>query len=112
MSIRETRAMAAQAPRECELAVVGGGIAGLVAAAQAASRGASVALFEAAGVHGGLVFNVGTLDDYPAPGMLSGSALAQALHDRASALGAAFADLRVARIEPQANGFTLALDSG
>ena len=96
----------------CDIAVVGGGIAGLVAAAEAASRGAAVLLFEAAGMHGGLVVNVGALDDYPAPGTLSGVALAEALLARARASGAQTVAARVAHIEPAGDGYALVVDSG
>jgi thioredoxin reductase (NADPH) len=96
----------------CDVAVVGGGIAGLVAAAEAASRGAAVLLLEAAGMHGGLVINVGALDDYPAPGTLSGVALAEALLARARASGAQTVAARVDRIEPAGDGYALVVDSG
>ena len=96
----------------CDVAVVGGGIAGLVAAAEAASRGATVMLFEAAGMHGGLVVNVGALDDYPAPGTLSGIALAEALLARARTCGVQPVAAQVARVEPASSGYALIADSG
>ena len=94
------------------MAVVGGGIAGLVAAGEAASRGSTVTLFESAGVFGGLVFNVGALDDYPAPGTLSGSALAESLQQRAVRAGCKTVAELVVAIEPAAQGFVLRTDSG
>ena len=96
----------------CEIAIVGGGIAGLVAASEAASRGSTVTLFEGAGVFGGLVFNVGALDDYPAPGILAGSALAEALQQRAVLGGCTVISERIAGLEPSAQGYLLRSDTG
>ncbi len=51
-----------------DIAVIGGGIAGLTAAHHAALAGVSVGHFIADGMPGGLVMNVGALDGWPAAG--------------------------------------------
>ena len=80
---------------QCELAVIGGGIAGLTAAWNAAGRGAQVTLFEESGRFGGLVANIGVLDDYPAPGTLAGASLADALLLRCAGMHVAIDNSRV-----------------
>lgn len=70
-----------------ELAVIGGGIAGLTAAGHAARLGLSVTLFHEDDLYGGLVVNVGRLDGYPAVGEVSGAALAAALVEGNRELG-------------------------
>lgn len=95
-----------------DVAIIGAGIAGLAAAAQCVSRGASVALLESDGLHGGLVFNVGALDDYPAPGALSGAALGQALLERVQAAGARVLDARATAIEPTGRSLRVSVAAG
>ena len=63
----------------CQVAVIGGGIAGLAAARHAARLGALVTLFEGSGLFGGLVATVGEIDFFPVPGTFSGQDLAIAL---------------------------------
>jgi thioredoxin reductase (NADPH) len=60
----------------CEVAVIGGGIAGLSAARHAVRLGRLVTLFEASGLFGGLVATVGEVDGLPVPGKFSGQDLA------------------------------------
>lgn len=62
-----------------DVAVVGGGIAGLTAAWQATRRGLSVALFEPQPGYGGQVATVAALDDWPAVGPTSGVELAASM---------------------------------
>ena len=95
-----------------DVVVVGGGISGLAAAAQAVSRGASVAILEAAGLHGGLVLNVGALDDYPAPGVVSGAGLAQALLERVQRAGGRTLEARVRSIETGARDPVVVTEGG
>lgn len=71
-----------------DLVVIGGGIAGLTAAVQAARRGLSVALLERDLAFGGQVATVNALDDWPALGVTSGVELAAALAQQARDLGA------------------------
>jgi thioredoxin reductase (NADPH) len=60
----------------CEVAVIGGGLAGLSAARHAVRLGRLVTLFEASGLFGGLVATVGEVDGLPVPGKFSGQDLA------------------------------------
>lgn len=59
-----------------DVAVVGGGLAGLTGAWHAVRRGLATVLFEGAAAHGGQIANVNHLDDWPATGEISGVALA------------------------------------
>jgi thioredoxin reductase (NADPH) len=61
-----------------DVIVIGGGLAGLTAAREAASRGLSVASVDDGGHMGGLVMNVGHVEDYPAASEASGMDLAVA----------------------------------
>src|SRR5262245_32356699 len=63
----------------CEVAVIGGGIAGLCAARHAARLGRCVTLFESSALFGGLVATVGEVDGLPVPGRFSGQDLALSL---------------------------------
>ena len=62
-----------------DLAIVGGGIAGLTAAWHAMRRGLAVCLFEPQPGYGGQVATVNSIDDWPATGPVSGVELAAAL---------------------------------
>jgi thioredoxin reductase (NADPH) len=62
-----------------DVVVVGGGMGGLTAAWYTARHGLPTALLESEGVLGGQVATVNTLDDWPATGDVSGSALASAM---------------------------------
>lgn len=59
-----------------DLAVIGGGIAGLTAARHALRRGLATTLFEAQPSCGGQVATVNALDDWPSAGPVSGVELA------------------------------------
>jgi thioredoxin reductase (NADPH) len=59
-----------------EIIVIGGGLAGLSAAAQVARLGKMVTIFERSGMYGGLVATVDTVDGLPVPGKFSGQDLA------------------------------------
>jgi len=61
-----------------DVIVIGGGLGGLTAAREAAARGLSVASVDDGGHMGGLVMNVGHVEDYPAAGEASGMDLAVA----------------------------------
>lgn len=69
-----------------DVLIVGGGIAGLTAACNAARRGFSTALYEAGIGCGGQVANVNALDDWPAVTPSSGVALTASLVDEACRL--------------------------
>src|ERR1700736_3106589 len=60
----------------CEVAVIGGGLAGLSAARHATRLGRLVTLFESSGLFGGLVATVDEVDGLPVPGKFSGQDLA------------------------------------
>jgi thioredoxin reductase (NADPH) len=60
----------------CEVAVIGGGLAGLSAARHAARLGRLVTLFEGSGLYGGLVATTDEVEGLPVPGKLSGQDLA------------------------------------
>ena len=70
-----------------DVAVVGGGIAGLTAAHHAALEGCSVVHLVGSGVPGGLAANVGELEGYPATGPISALDLALRLTEENSGLG-------------------------
>ena len=62
-----------------DLAIVGGGIAGLTAAWHGTRRGLAVCLFEPQPGYGGQIATVNVLDDWPATGPVSGVELAASL---------------------------------
>jgi thioredoxin reductase (NADPH) len=82
-----------------DIAVIGGGIAGLMAAHHAALAGVSVGHFIADGMPGGLVMNVGALDGWPAAGPVGGAELAAGLLGRNEELGVSLVPSRIDRIE-------------
>ncbi len=95
--------------RPLDLAVVGGGMAGLAAADEALSQGLEVALFES-GLHGGLVANVGAVDGWP--GAASGAEIASAWKARLAEAGARFHDEHVAAVRAQGRRRILETDRG
>lgn len=88
--------------RECDLAIVGAGVAGLTAAAVAARAGLTVLVIERMGA-GGQVMTVDHVANFPAyPDGIAGFDLGPALQEQAEAAGAQFALDSVERIEPGA----------
>ncbi len=83
----------------CEVAVIGGGLAGLSAARHAARLGRLVTLFESSGLFGGLVATVGEVDGVPVPGKFSGQDLAMHLLEDARKAGVRIVQSGVARME-------------
>jgi protoporphyrinogen oxidase len=71
----------------CEVAVIGGGLAGLSAARHAARLGRLVTLFEGSAMFGGLVATVDEVDGIPVPGKFSGQDLAMHLLEDARKVG-------------------------
>ena len=83
----------------CEVAVIGGGLAGLSAARHAARLGCLVTLFEGTGLFGGLVATVGEVDGLPVPGRFSGQDLAIHLLEGARRIGVRVLETAVATLE-------------
>lgn len=71
----------------CEVAVIGGGIAGLTAAHHAARLGRLVTLFEPTGLYGGQVATIDEVDGLGVPGKLSGQDVAIHLLEEARKIG-------------------------
>jgi len=96
--------------RETDLAIVGAGVAGLLAAAEAARLGVQVLVIERMGA-GGQVMNVERIDNMPgfAPG-ISGFELGPELQERAEAAGAGFMLGEVQRISGEAGRHVLHCD--
>ncbi len=82
-----------------EVAVVGGGLAGLSAARHAARLGRLVTLFEGTGLFGGLIATVGEVEGIPVPGKFSGQDLAIHLLEDARKAGVRIVEGVVAKIE-------------
>jgi thioredoxin reductase (NADPH) len=83
----------------CEVAVIGGGLAGLSAARQAASLGRYVTIFEGSGMYGGQVATVDEVDGVPLPGKFSGQDLAIHLLEEARKIGVQVIEAGVTRVE-------------
>ena len=83
-----------------EVAVIGGGLAGLSAALHAARLGRLVTLFEGSGLYGGLVATVDQVDGLGVPGHLSGQALAMHLLEQARKIGVQVVEWPVAHPRP------------
>jgi thioredoxin reductase (NADPH) len=83
----------------CEVAVIGGGLAGLSAARHAARLGRLVTLFEGSALWGGLVATVGEVDGVPVPGKFSGQDLAMHLLEDARKAGVRIVQSGVAKVE-------------
>jgi thioredoxin reductase (NADPH) len=82
----------------CEVAVIGGGLAGLSAARHAARLGRLVTLFEASALFGGLVATVDEVDGIPVPGKFSGQDLAMHLLEDARKAGVRIVQSGAAKI--------------
>jgi thioredoxin reductase (NADPH) len=83
----------------CEIAVIGGGLAGLSAARHAARLGRLVTLFEGSALFGGLVATVEQVDGIPVPGKFSGQDLAMHLLEDARKAGVRVVQSGAAKIE-------------
>jgi thioredoxin reductase (NADPH) len=83
----------------CEIAVIGGGLAGLSAARHAARLGRLVTLFERSGLFGGLVATIDEVDGIPVPGKFSGQDLAIHLLEDARKAAVQIVQAGVANIE-------------
>jgi thioredoxin reductase (NADPH) len=83
----------------CEVAVIGGGLAGLSAARHAVRLGRLVTLFEGSGMFGGLVATIGEVDGLPVPGKFSGQDLAIHVLQDARKAAVQVVETGVAKIE-------------
>lgn len=83
----------------CEVAVIGGGLAGLSAARHAARLGRLVTLFEGSGLFGGQVATTGEVDGVPVPGKFSGQDLAIYLLEDARKVSVRVVESSIAKIE-------------
>lgn len=83
----------------CEVAVIGGGLAGLSAARHAARLGRLVTLFEGSAMFGGQVATVGEVDGLLVPGKFSGQDLAIHLLDDARKVAVQIVETGIAKIE-------------
>ena len=82
-----------------EIIVIGGGLAGLSAAAQIARLGKNVTIFEGSGMYGGLVATVDTVDGLPVPGKYSGQDLAIHLLEDVRKSGAVVVEAEIMNID-------------
>ncbi len=82
-----------------EIAVIGGGLAGLAAARQLTRIGRLVTLFEGSGMYGGQVATVEQVDGLGAPGHFSGQDVAIELLEQARKAGARVIDVPIASLE-------------
>lgn len=76
-----------------DIAVIGGGMAGLAAAHYAVRCGRAVILFEGGGYFGGQIANVKHVEGLSVPGDFSGQHIANRLVDECRALGVEFIDM-------------------
>jgi thioredoxin reductase (NADPH) len=83
----------------CEVAVIGGGLAGLSAARHAARLGRLVTLFEAGGFFGGQVATLDEIDGLPTPGKFSGQDLAMHLLQDARKSAVQVVETGIAKLE-------------
>jgi len=83
----------------CEVAIIGGGLAGLSAARHAARLGHLVTLFEGSPMFGGLVATVDEVDGLLVPGKFSGQDLAIHLLQDARKVGVQIVETSVAKLE-------------
>jgi thioredoxin reductase (NADPH) len=99
-------------PDGCEIAVAGGGPAGLTAALFAARHGRSTILFDPLGL-GGAILNTERVEDFPGfPEGLAGFELGPRLQEQAVAAGVSFELGEVRRVEPRSGGWAVIVDSG
>jgi thioredoxin reductase (NADPH) len=82
----------------CEVAVIGGGLAGLSAACHATHLGRLVTLFESTGLYGGQVATVHEVDGLAAPGHFSGQDLAIHLLEEARKAGVHIVETGVSKL--------------
>lgn len=97
---------------EFDIAVIGGGVSGLTAAAQCAERGAIVICINKGALPGGLIANIGKLDGYPAPNPMSGAALGDSLIESCKTLDVSFSNAAVTSLTHTNSKTTITTDQG
>jgi len=99
-------------PADYEIAVAGGGPAGLTAALFAARHGRSTVLLDSLGV-GGAILNTERVEDFPGfPEGVPGFELAPRMQEQVMDAGGAFAMGEVRRLEPRGDDWRLVTDDG
>ncbi len=99
-------------PVDYEIAVAGGGPAGLTAALFAARHGRSTVLLDPLGV-GGAILNTERVEDFPGfPDGVPGFELGPRMQEQVMDAGGAFAMGEVRRIEPRGDDWSLVTDDG
>ena len=99
-------------PVDYEIAVAGGGPAGLTAALFAARHGRSTVLLDSLGV-GGAILNTERVEDFPGfPEGVPGFELAPRMQEQVMDAGGAFAMSEVRRLEPRGDDWSLVTDDG
>jgi thioredoxin reductase (NADPH) len=99
-------------PVDYEIAVAGGGPAGLTAALFAARHGRSTVLLDSLGV-GGAILNTERVEDFPGfPEGVPGFELAPRMQEQVMDAGGAFAMGEVRRLEPRGDDWSLVTDDG
>jgi len=99
-------------PADYEIAVAGGGPAGLTAALFAARHGRSTVLLDSLGV-GGAILNTQRVEDFPGfPEGVPGFELAPRMQEQVMDAGGAFAMGEVRRLEPRGDDWSLVTDDG
>jgi thioredoxin reductase (NADPH) len=82
-----------------EVVVIGGGLAGLAAARQAARFGRLVTLFEGSGLYGGQVATVDDVEGMPIPGHFSGQDIAIPLLEDARKVGVRVIEANIDKLD-------------
>ena len=99
-------------PADYEIAVAGGGPAGLTAALFAARHGRSTVLLDSLGV-GGAILNTERVEDFPGfPEGVPGFELAPRMQEQVMDAGGAFAMSEVRRLESRGDDWSLVTDDG
>lgn len=99
-------------PVDYEIAVAGGGPAGLTAALFAARHGRSTVLLDSLGV-GGAILNTERVEDFPGfPEGVPGFELAPRMQEQVMDAGGAFAMSEARRLEPRGDDWSLVTDDG
>jgi thioredoxin reductase (NADPH) len=97
---------------ECDIAIIGGGVSGLSAAAQCAERGATVICIDENSMPGGVIANIGKLDGYPGPNPMAGASLAVNMIESCKALDVTFLNAAVASLMHSASKTAVVTDQG